>query len=198
MRPTKRSFRATDIPLKKKKTSIDGQLPLEALSYSPRVGFKQETKQSLSGTRWILSLWWEAREDAHTSPTLDFCDCLDNSHRKGSVDYGKSFGSNDIQRMYTLLTFESSAREHLVTETLGDISPLNTTELVLYLDWLKYLTLQADPDRHLSAPGDYRSISHLPAWLSKLLQAMPASKTYNKKRFKRTTRSGAAFMRTLR
>lgn len=119
-------------------------------------------------------------------------------HRKGSADHGKSFGSNDIQRMCTLPTFESSAREHLVTETLGDISPLNTTELALYLDRPQYLTLQADPDRHLSAPGACSSTSHLPAWLSKLLQAMPASKTYNKKRFKRTTRSGAAFMRTLR
>lgn len=55
-------------------------------------------------------------------------------HRKGAADQGKSFGSNDIQSMFTLLTVESSAGEHLVTETLGDVSPLNTTELVLRLD----------------------------------------------------------------
>ena len=48
-------------------------------------------------------------------------------HRKGSADYLKSFGSNNIQRTLILpgLTLESSARGHLVTGILGDTGSLN-------------------------------------------------------------------------
>lgn len=48
-------------------------------------------------------------------------------HAKGSAGHLKSFGSNNIQRMFILpgLTSESSARGHLVTGTLGDTYKYN-------------------------------------------------------------------------
>lgn len=78
------------------------------------------------------------------------------THQKGSADHQKSLGSKDIQRMFILLTFESNARIHLVTETLGDTSPLNITELLLYLDWTQYLTLQAEWQGRLTLKGSSR------------------------------------------
>lgn len=55
---------------------------------------------------------------------------------KGSAGHVKSFGSNNIQRMFILpkLPFESSAKGHLVTGTIGNINSLNIAELVLHLD----------------------------------------------------------------
>lgn len=58
-------------------------------------------------------------------------------HSKGSADYLKSFGSNNIQRTFISpgLTLESSARGHLVTGILDDTGSLNITEQVLQLGW---------------------------------------------------------------
>ena len=63
-------------------------------------------------------------------------------------------GSADIQRMFILLTFGSSATDHVVTETLGDTSSLNIIELVLCLDWPQYLTLQTGWQDQLT-PKDF-------------------------------------------
>ena len=67
-------------------------------------------------------------------------------HRKGSADYLKSFGSNNIHRTLISLglTLDSSARGHLVTGILGDTGSLNIMKQVLQLGWPWHLLLQAE------------------------------------------------------
>lgn len=82
-------------------------------------------------------------------------------HEKGPADHPRSFGSNNIQRMFIFLTFESNVRGHLVTETVGDTSSLNIAKLVLHLDGPQDLTLQSEWQDQLTLKGF--SQPHAPA-----------------------------------
>lgn len=127
-------------------------------------------------------------------------------HGKGSADHVKSFGSNNIQRMFILpkLPFESSAKGHLVTGTIGNINSLNIAELVLHLDWLQYLSLQAEwqdqpTPRGFSQPhvSTVPHLTYLSGWVNYYKKYLP-QRPIIKRDSRGQQQSGTAFMRTLR
>lgn len=117
-----------------------GQLLLEELGSPPLEGFKQGTNQP-SGVVVDGSLVRDGQPERMTSqvpPSISGSPGPSLLIGKGSADHWKSFGSNDIESMFILsgLAFESCARGHLVTGTLGDTSIPNRTQLTSPSPWL--------------------------------------------------------------
>lgn len=125
-------------------------------------------------------------------------------HQKGSEDHLRSFGSNNIQKMFIFLTFESNARGHLATKTLGNTSSLKRTNLVLHLDWLQDLTLQAEWQDQLTLQGFLQPhipalphLTYLSGWVNYYKKYLP-QRLVIKRDSRGQRQSEAAFMRTLR
>lgn len=125
-------------------------------------------------------------------------------HWKGPADHPRSFGSNNIQRMFIFLTFESSARGHLVTKALGETSSLNTAKLVLHLDGSQDLTLRAEGQDQLTPKGFSEShvlvvphLTYLSGWVNYYMKYLPQRLIIKRDSTGQRPRE-AAFMSTLR
>lgn len=163
------------------------QVLLEVLSSSPLEGFKQETDQppGVVSTRFLL---WDGKAERMTSqvPLSTFVIPISSLHGKGSANHLKPFGSNNIQRRLVLPGSLSNLVLEVISSQELQVTWCTKPNWLSPSPWLATeANLQAECQSHLTPKGLSSPIFpqiHIPLLsLSKLLQEIPPSKTYNKK-----------------